>query len=71
MAKKIFLNLKNNLIIYTPNKIYLMRWTIKTKPDSIKVKHLEDVLNIDAITATLLLQRGVETFEQAKLFFRP
>ena len=48
-----------------------MRWTIKTKPDSIKVKHLQDVLNIDAITATLLLQRGVETFEQAKHFFRP
>lgn len=48
-----------------------MRWTIKTKPDSIKVKHLQDVLNIDAITATLLLQRGVETFEQAKQFFRP
>ena len=48
-----------------------MRWTIKTKPDSIKVKHLEDVLNIDAITATLLLQRGIETFEQAKHFFRP
>ncbi len=48
-----------------------MRWTIKTKPDSTKVKHLQDVLNIDAITATLLLQRGVETFEQAKHFFRP
>ena len=48
-----------------------MRWTIKTKPDSTTVKHLQDVLNIDAITATLLLQRGVETFEQAKHFFRP
>ena len=48
-----------------------MRWTIKTKPESDKVKHLQSVLNVDEITATLLLQRGIETFEQAKQFFRP
>lgn len=70
-GKENFPKFEKQLIIYTPNKIYLMRWTIKTKPDSIKVKHLQDVLNIDAITATLLLQRGIETFEQAKHFFRP
>ena len=45
-----------------------MRWTIKTKPESDKVKHLQSVLNVDEITATLLLQRGIETFEQAKQF---
>ncbi|WP_298221404.1 single-stranded-DNA-specific exonuclease RecJ [Flavobacterium sp.] len=48
-----------------------MRWTLKTKPDSQKIKHLQDVLNVDAIVATLLLQRGIETYEQAKQFFRP
>ena len=48
-----------------------MRWTIKTKPDSDKVKHLQDALNVDEITAILLLQRGIETFEQARQFFRP
>ncbi len=48
-----------------------MRWTLKTKPDPDKIKHLQDVLNVDEITATLLLQRGIESFEQAKQFFRP
>lgn len=48
-----------------------MRWTLKKKPDSDKVKHLQSVLNVDEMIATLLLQRGVETFEQAKAFFRP
>jgi len=48
-----------------------MRWTIKPLPDSETVKHLQDVLSIDEITATLLAQRGIETFEQARKFFRP
>ncbi|WP_309640090.1 single-stranded-DNA-specific exonuclease RecJ [Flavobacterium sp.] len=48
-----------------------MRWTLKTKPETDKVKHLQDVLNVDEITAKLLLQRGIESFEQAKQFFRP
>lgn len=48
-----------------------MRWTIKTKPDPQKIKHLIDVLNVDEITATLLLQRGITTFDQARAFFRP
>ena len=56
---------------YTPNKFYLMRWTIKPQPESEKIKHLMDVLNMDSITATLLLHRGISTFEQAKAFFRP
>jgi hypothetical protein len=57
--------------IYTPNKIYLMRWTIKPNPIPKVKTHLPDVLNIDALIATLLLQRGIETFEQARQFFRP
>lgn len=48
-----------------------MRWTLKPKPDSDKLKHLQSVLNVDEMIATLLLQRGIETFEQAKAFFRP
>ena len=56
---------------YTPNKFYLMRWTIKPQPESEKVKHLMDVLNMDSIAATLLLHRGISNFEQAKAFFRP
>jgi single-stranded-DNA-specific exonuclease len=48
-----------------------MRWTIKPKPDSEKVNHLAQALNIEKSVASLLIQRGIETFDQAKLFFRP
>lgn len=48
-----------------------MRWTLKSKPDSQKVKHLMQVLQIDEVVASLLVQRGIETFEEAKTFFRP
>ncbi len=48
-----------------------MRWTIKPKPDSHKVTHLANELKVDALIATLLVQRGIETFEAARQFFRP
>jgi single-stranded-DNA-specific exonuclease len=48
-----------------------MRWTIKPQPQPEKIKVLQQALDIDANIATLLLQRGIETFEEAKTFFRP
>ena len=48
-----------------------MRWTLKPKPDTSKVEALKNALQVDDIVATLLLQRGIETFEDAKTFFRP
>ncbi|WP_396168442.1 single-stranded-DNA-specific exonuclease RecJ [Flavobacterium sp.] len=48
-----------------------MRWTIKTKPEKEKVQKLQSELQIDELIATLLLQRGVENYDQAKTFFRP
>ena len=48
-----------------------MRWTLKPKPSPEKVQHLIDVLNIEEFVATLLVQRGIETYDQAKKFFRP
>ncbi len=48
-----------------------MRWTLKSKPEKEKVLKLQNELQIDEIIATLLIQRGVETYEQAKRFFRP
>ncbi|RZP03664.1 MAG: single-stranded-DNA-specific exonuclease RecJ [Flavobacteriales bacterium] len=48
-----------------------MRWTIKPKPDSSKVAHLSKELAVDSTTSFLLVQRGIETFEEAKNFFRP
>ena len=48
-----------------------MRWTLKPKPDLYKVTHLATQLKVDELVATLLVQRGIETFEQARQFFRP
>jgi len=48
-----------------------MRWTIKPKPSQEKVKHLADELKVDELIATLLVQRGIQTFEEARQFFRP
>jgi single-stranded-DNA-specific exonuclease len=48
-----------------------MRWTIKSKPEKEKVQALQNALQVDETIATLLVQRGIETFEQAKTFFRP
>jgi single-stranded-DNA-specific exonuclease len=48
-----------------------MRWILKPKPDPSKVAALKKELQVDDIVATLLLQRGIETYEDAKTFFRP
>ena len=48
-----------------------MRWTIKPKPSEEKTKQLAQALNVEDFVATLLVQRGIETFEDAKRFFRP
>lgn len=48
-----------------------MRWTLKPKPEPNKVKQLQAALGVNETIATLLVQRGIETFEQAKSFFRP
>jgi single-stranded-DNA-specific exonuclease len=48
-----------------------MRWTTKYKPSEEKIKHLAQALNVEEFVASLLIQRNVETFEQAKQFFRP
>lgn len=48
-----------------------MRWTVKPKPDSSKIEVLQKALQVDPFIATLLVERGIETFEEAKKFFRP
>ena len=48
-----------------------MRWTLQPKPDAKQVAKLADELNVDETIASLLLQRGISTFEAAKAFFRP
>lgn len=48
-----------------------MRWSIKSKPEKQKLLALQNDLQVDEIVVTLLLQRGIETYEEAKKFFRP
>ncbi len=48
-----------------------MRWTLKPKPSEEKVKHLAAALNVEDFVATLLVQRGIETYDEARQFFRP
>ena len=56
---------------YAPYKIQSMRWNIKPNPNPEKAKQLAAALNVDFFIAQLLVQRGVETFEAARRFFRP
>jgi len=48
-----------------------MRWTLKPIPDKDKVNRLSEELGVDNYVASLLAQRGIETFKEAKDFFRP
>ena len=48
-----------------------MRWTLKHRPEPTLVQHLQETLGIDAVSATLLIHRGITTYEEAKHFFRP
>ncbi len=47
------------------------RWITCELPDSEVVARLSKQLNINEDLATILAQRGIATFEQAKSFFRP
>jgi len=48
-----------------------MRWTLKPKPDSETVSQLASKLGVEKPIASLLVQRGIESFDEAKKFFRP
>jgi single-stranded-DNA-specific exonuclease len=47
------------------------RWVSAPTPSPEKVQALSAELNINPYLASILLQRGIETFDQAKAFFRP
>lgn len=48
-----------------------MRWTLKPNPNPHKTRELAAELGVTPLIAALLVQRGVETFEEARAFFRP
>ena len=47
------------------------KWLLKEAADQSKVSRLAAEVGIDRVLAELLVKRGVETFEQARAFFRP
>lgn len=48
-----------------------MRWTLKPTPNTITTTALAEQLNIPIKIATLLVQRGIDTYDKARQFFRP
>jgi single-stranded-DNA-specific exonuclease len=48
-----------------------MRWTFKPTPEKEKVDNLAKELQVNSTIASILCQRNIETFEEAKRYFRP
>ncbi len=68
----VFKYFKLNLSISQNSNLFIiMRWTIKTTPSEEKVKQLAAALKVEEFVASLLVQRGIETYNQARQFFRP
>ena len=47
------------------------KWILNKAVDNQKVANIVKALNIDEHLATLLVQRGITTYDEAKVFFRP
>ncbi len=47
------------------------RWITKPLPAQEKARFLAEALNINAYISAILVQRGIETFAEARNFFRP
>ena len=47
------------------------RWAVRDNANEDEVQKLAALLNIDTVLSTLLIDRGINDYEGAKLFFRP
>ncbi|MGM0498185.1 MAG: single-stranded-DNA-specific exonuclease RecJ, partial [Bacteroidota bacterium] len=47
------------------------KWVYKPEADQTQINALAEALNINHLLANLLIQRGINTFDKAKSFFRP
>lgn len=47
------------------------RWVFKEQPTAAQVKSLSEAINVSGILSSLLLQRDIADFDEAKYFFRP
>ncbi len=48
-----------------------MRWTLKPVPDPTEVNQLATALKVKPLVASILVQRGIHTYEEAREYFRP
>lgn len=69
-AKKSFY-IKKKSYLYTQKKMKSKRWILKEGYDKELVRKLSEEIGVDEIIATLLVERGISTFEEARCFFRP
>ena len=49
----------------------MIRWNFLPKPDEAQVLAFANELKVSKIIASLLIQRGITNFEEARLFFKP
>ena len=47
------------------------KWDYKEQPQADQIERLSNDINVNPILSSLLLQRGISTFDQAKTYFRP
>jgi single-stranded-DNA-specific exonuclease len=47
------------------------RWTLSPPPDEAKVRKIVEALGVPVPIAAILVNRGIDTFEEAKNYFRP
>ena len=48
-----------------------MNWKIEENKDPQAIEQLSKELNVDKVISSMLIKRGIKTFNQAKDFFRP
>ena len=47
------------------------KWIVREPGNPAHVRQLAQELGVDRVLASLLVQRGITTYEQARKFFRP
>jgi len=47
------------------------RWVVKDQGDAVVVKHLSEILNVSESLANLMVQRNINSEDQAEAFFNP
>ncbi len=48
-----------------------MHWNVIETSDQVVLKSLAESLNVSSVVARILMNRGIDTFDKAKKFFRP